>query len=247
MFTGPNISTDGLVLALDSTSQKSYPGSGTTWYDLSGNGYDFELINSPSIVDGYFDFSTNEYATLIITGSSVEISDLLPEYSSFTVEVSYKFVETGSRGKFIGTGNYGRGGWNLGVGYSNFNQISFEAYNGECIDGVNCQYNRGSCASSYSNSTDKFNFYQVSYDYENTTTSLYINGRLIKSQFYSTYGTGKNPQGVGNTASFRIGANMQGGWLSKKGLVGLVRFYKRALTSTELEYNFNSYKKRFNL
>jgi hypothetical protein len=34
----PRTVTDGLVLALDAGNTKSYPGSGTTWTDLSGNG-----------------------------------------------------------------------------------------------------------------------------------------------------------------------------------------------------------------
>jgi len=34
----PKIVTDGLVLCLDAANPKSYPGSGTTWFDLSGNG-----------------------------------------------------------------------------------------------------------------------------------------------------------------------------------------------------------------
>ena len=38
---GPKIVTDGLVLALDAANSKSYPGSGTTWNDLSGNSEDF--------------------------------------------------------------------------------------------------------------------------------------------------------------------------------------------------------------
>jgi len=44
--TGPDIVTDGLVLALDAANKKSYPGSGTTWYDLSGNGFNFTLDGS---------------------------------------------------------------------------------------------------------------------------------------------------------------------------------------------------------
>src|SRR6056300_55844 len=36
-YTG-GIVTDGLVLHLDAAKRDSYPGSGTTWYDLSGNG-----------------------------------------------------------------------------------------------------------------------------------------------------------------------------------------------------------------
>jgi hypothetical protein len=34
----PAIVTSGLVLCLDAANRKSYPGSGTTWVDLSGNG-----------------------------------------------------------------------------------------------------------------------------------------------------------------------------------------------------------------
>src|SRR6056300_111169 len=34
---------DGLVLHLDAANVKSYPGSGSTWFDLSGNGNNFTL------------------------------------------------------------------------------------------------------------------------------------------------------------------------------------------------------------
>ena len=44
----PKISTDGLVLALDTANRKSYPGSGTVWNDLSGNGNNGSLINGPT-------------------------------------------------------------------------------------------------------------------------------------------------------------------------------------------------------
>ena len=47
-FGGPDIPTSGLVLALDATSSRSYPGSGTTWYDLSGQGNDATLNNGTS-------------------------------------------------------------------------------------------------------------------------------------------------------------------------------------------------------
>jgi hypothetical protein len=37
MFTGPVVERgDGLILYLDATNPKSYPGSGSTWFDLSG-------------------------------------------------------------------------------------------------------------------------------------------------------------------------------------------------------------------
>ena len=40
---GPNIVTNDLVLALDAADKNSYPGSGTTWYDISGNNKHFTL------------------------------------------------------------------------------------------------------------------------------------------------------------------------------------------------------------
>ena len=35
--------TDGLILHLDARNPASYPGSGTTWFDLSGVGNNFTL------------------------------------------------------------------------------------------------------------------------------------------------------------------------------------------------------------
>jgi hypothetical protein len=37
---------DGLVLNLDAANPSSYSGAGSTWYDVSGNGYDFTLAAS---------------------------------------------------------------------------------------------------------------------------------------------------------------------------------------------------------
>jgi len=42
---GPKIITDGLILCLDAADKKSYSGSGTTWYDRSGDNIDGTLIN----------------------------------------------------------------------------------------------------------------------------------------------------------------------------------------------------------
>ena len=44
-FRGPNIVLDGLTVLLDSRSKRSYPGSGTTWYDLSGYNNHSTLVN----------------------------------------------------------------------------------------------------------------------------------------------------------------------------------------------------------
>ena len=60
--TGPTIVTDGLVLCLDAADRNSYPGTGTTVTDLSGNSNNGTLYNSPSINNGIVTLSsTNDY------------------------------------------------------------------------------------------------------------------------------------------------------------------------------------------
>jgi hypothetical protein len=65
--SGDGIVRSGLVLELDAGNTQSYPGSGTTWTDLSGNGNNLELVGSPTYdsADGgsiLFNGST-QYAT----------------------------------------------------------------------------------------------------------------------------------------------------------------------------------------
>ena len=49
----PRIITDSLILCLDAANTKSYPGSGTAWTDLSGNGHNIELGSSVSFVSSF--------------------------------------------------------------------------------------------------------------------------------------------------------------------------------------------------
>lgn len=68
---GPKIVTNGLVLALDAADRNSYPRSGTSWLDLSGNGNSGVLTNGPTFsnvnggcilfdgVDDYVSYAAN--------------------------------------------------------------------------------------------------------------------------------------------------------------------------------------------
>jgi hypothetical protein len=86
------IVSDGLVLSLDAANRNSYPGSGTTWSDLSGNGQNFTLYNSPTFSSsngGELLFSgSNDYAR--IRGSSS--IDLLS--SNGTVDVWFRTISS---------------------------------------------------------------------------------------------------------------------------------------------------------
>ena len=58
------IVTDGLKLWLDASNPVSYPGTGTTWYDLSGNGNNGTMVNGvvPLSIAMQFD-GVNDYVT----------------------------------------------------------------------------------------------------------------------------------------------------------------------------------------
>ena len=59
---GPRIVTDGLICCLDAADLNSYPGTGTTITDLSGNSNNAILYNSPVINNGIVTLSsTNDY------------------------------------------------------------------------------------------------------------------------------------------------------------------------------------------
>ena len=63
----PRIVRDGLALYLDAANTKSYPGSGTTWKDLSGKGNNGTLTNGPT-------FSSDDGGSILVDGSNDFIS-----------------------------------------------------------------------------------------------------------------------------------------------------------------------------
>lgn len=78
------IITSGLTLHLDAGFASSFPYVGTTWYDLSGNGYDGTLTNSPTFSaanGGSFTFNgSNNYvlgssdlSSKITTGITIQV------------------------------------------------------------------------------------------------------------------------------------------------------------------------------
>lgn len=86
-FRGPSIVTDGLVLYLDAANPDSYPGSGTSWFDISGNGNHFTLYNGVS-------FSGSEKGVLVFDGvndyASSNNTINLNQFSQIMIEVYCK-------------------------------------------------------------------------------------------------------------------------------------------------------------
>lgn len=93
---GASIVRNGLVLHLDAGNVKSYPGSGTTWTDLSGNGNNGTLTNGPT-------FSSINNGVIALDGVDDYINmanpqSLNPGTSSFSVNTWIKQNDTGYNG-----------------------------------------------------------------------------------------------------------------------------------------------------
>jgi hypothetical protein len=88
----PKIITDGLSLCLDAANPKSYPGSGTTWTDLSGSGNNGTLVNGPSYSSankGTFAFDgVNDYVALPTNFFN------FPSISNFSISLWFKSSQT---------------------------------------------------------------------------------------------------------------------------------------------------------
>ena len=97
-FHSPRIVTDGLVLCLDAANTKSYPGSGTTWSDLSGNGNNGTLVNGPT-------FDSNNGGSIQFDGvnDTVNITGPASRYfpiMDFTIQCVVKTNQTTRNGFF---------------------------------------------------------------------------------------------------------------------------------------------------
>jgi hypothetical protein len=71
----PTIVTDGLTVLLDPSLTGSYPVVGTTFYDVSGNGYNAALVNSPawsnSGTTSFFNFDGTDDFIRVASNSSI--------------------------------------------------------------------------------------------------------------------------------------------------------------------------------
>jgi hypothetical protein len=233
----PKIITDGLVLALDAANPKSYPGSGTVWKDLSGNGNNGTLINGPTfdsdnggsiVFDGVDDYvnvntSTNFFETY---DSSVTY-----EVWSYTPSTS-QWHDSGIGGS--GTNIVSRGTY---AGYNGLGRLS--------TNNVVAAYYRGSTSGVASASTTigRDMWYHLVSIWTGIRAELYVDGVLRATNGTSLVG---NPNsGVVSIARQRALGGNNGGWYD--GLLSGVKTYNRALTAQEIQQNYNATKGRYGL
>jgi len=225
----PKIITDGLVLCLDAGNTKSYPGSGTTWTDLSGNGNN-GTITGAVYSNGYFDFDgVNDDG--VDTGTS-----FLKTNDNITLEVFFNHVSNSGAYFMLYEGN--------GDGFGG--QIEFHLYvsNGVLASWFNAS--SGDIALTGSVMTaGTWNYGAVTYENlssaGNASSKLYQNGILVDSGSSATVDLASMP-----TTNLLIGrpySTSQG--RRYNGQIAAVKVYNRALTASEIQQNYNALKGRY--
>lgn len=228
-----DIVINGLVLNLDAANPASYPGTGTTWTDLSGNGNTGTLVNGVGYnsgnlgslvfdgVDDYVNIPTTTALNLGIGDWSIDVWFFLPSiYASNNLYAS--IFETNQF--FIGTLRSGLTGipgfYTVGTN-SMFTSSPFGSYT---YGGFS--YN---CAGKWTN---------LSIVKNGATTYCYLNGSLYASKSSNTYTNQSNFGRYGLSLANAEGFN---------GNIPLSKIYNRALTAAEVTQNFSALRGRYGI
>jgi len=227
---GPRIVTDGLICCLDAADLNSYPGTGNTWTDLSGN-------SKNGTIDAAVAYSSNQYSGAFLfdnTGDDEKIS--LPKIITTTDFTVCQFI---NQQQSVPTDVASAEGW------------IFEQY--EANDGGRFIIDTRTDArirlfiggtSVYSSTTinnDQNYFICCSRDTSSGSVgSIYVNGLL------DNYGN--IPSNTIANITCAIGGSRY--FLSNKqfgGYIYTTHVYNRALKLEEIQNNYNALKGRFGL
>ena len=235
----PPIVTDGLVLHLDAGDSASYPGSGTTWTNLAGNGNNGTLVNGvgyDSANGGSLTFDgTNDYVSI------PNMSTYLTNKTQFSYSTFIKITGSGSfAGMFFTFGNS-----------NNFeNDMTF--YYKAADTTLKFQVNNGSDGNgSVPYTIGQYDNICVVYDGNQSTNAtrlkVYINGNLQTLTFNYTV-----PASTSSTAftDCVIGIYSTANYANTSlfaGNLGTAQLYNKALTQSEVTQNFDALKKRYGL
>ena len=216
-FANGRIVLDGLLLALDASDKNSYPGSGTTWYDYSGNGKNCTLTNGPTFSSangGVFIFDgLDDYGSLgTVGGYSNKFS--CDAWFKTTSGATWKDILCGGCGDIIFTIN----GNAVNFGSQCSSPIPHSNYSTTVVN------------------TGAWFFASVTYDAG--VAKVYVNGILE-----STNTRADVSQTPGNLFVGSSGGSSE----FFAGSLATLKLYNRALSATEILQNYNAQKTRFGL
>ncbi len=235
---GLDITTRGLKCLLDGHDRHSYAGSGTTWTDVSGNGNNATLNNSPTHVGGGFDFdaASNQDATIAQT------DDLAPKDNGGEITLagvmSYGTGPDSSNGGWLcsNAGTDSQFIWHLGRP-NGTTKIKMFVGSSNTIVGITGGTNIGTGTKVYFHAAFK----------SDGTMQLYINDSLDASRSSSSGAFSYNDV----SAAIILGAQSSGG-SARAGFhtdptLYSVALYGKFLTDKERLQNYNAYKSRYGL
>jgi hypothetical protein len=207
-----------LVLALDAGNPRSYPGSGTTWFDISGNGKNCSWNSTPTFNTTHFTFNgSSNFGTISNINFSVEQTILIIMRHSYT---------SGRRNPWDQAyGGYGT--WTHEQG----NNINY--YYGDAGANTTPYVGRNS-------GTTSRNVWNFMCTTRNTSQSRWYNGITNTDTFNHSYGTLTS-----TSANIRIGLGYTGVYW--QGDMAMILAYTRALSADEVSQNYNALKGRFGL
>jgi hypothetical protein len=214
----PKIVSEGLVLCLDAGNTKSYPGSGATWTDLSKNSNTGTLTNGPT-------YNSSNGGSIVFDGTN----DYAPiGTTGFPIGASAGTLCGWARTDTI-TGSYR---WIISYGSSSTGQARIIGIN-------NSTYVFGGYGDDITAAGVPLNtWFNVVGVYNGTTASMYLNGILVSGPTAKTWNA--------TTSSSQIGRQVNGNeyW---DGNISQVMIYNKALSTTEIQQNFNALRGRFGL
>jgi hypothetical protein len=234
-FTGAPVVDDSLVLWLDAAQTTSYPGTGTTWTDLSGKGNNGTLTSGPT-------YNTSNGGSIRFNGNGsgnyVSVSDsvsLRPANITVCTWAKFNSFDSTLTGVITKPQNSTVGGgwtnpylsWMIRVeGTGTILDVS--------IGSASVYYGT---TSAYSFSTNTWYLFTLTYD--GTNLKGYVNTSLICS---SSPGAAINY----TVNPVQIGAmNSPNEYLN--GYVSDAMIYNRALSSDEVSQNFNALRRRYGI
>jgi len=242
----PNIVRDGLVLNVDAGASISYPGSGTTWTDISGRGNNGTLVNGPtysSANSGSIVFDgTNDYAqsTITLTDAQAE-GDLTYEYwvqPTRTINASFTQSTSGTNyydaGSDQGLANVPSYKYGIDASYAAF-QFCFGT-NGFVV-GAHQQGYAPPFLVDYQSYTGISHLIVIK---SGTGCSYYVNGVFKKSASQSKI-LGAVPSWI--TSNGAINGSGFGRYF--QGNIYAYKLYTRALSAAEILQNYNALLPRF--
>lgn len=223
---------NGLVLHLDAGKRDSYPRSGTSWVDLSGNGNNGTL-NSFSSPSAQTIWNSINGGSIIFDGTNdyVSVNNVVPTGDSsksvFMVFKSTTSISTRQWLFYSGTETDG-GRFALEIESSNFTFNYYTAAIQPTIITTNTWYYGG-----------------VTYNSTTKQLLIYLNGAL---QSTTTFPVGVGPTNLitGNGATNYIG-NIFNASIPLNGNISITQVYNRDLSATEVLQNYNALKGRYGL